>query len=85
MVQVLLHVIHEENMGRRGITAADVVAACVSLKRQRLLPSLRNVRLELGRGGYGTIQKYLGLLALIDTRSFTNDKSQRPAESSFET
>ena len=73
-VQVLLHVIHEEIMGRRGITAADVVVACIALTRQRRLPSVRNVRLELGRGGYGTVQKFLRLLALVDTRSYTDSK-----------
>ncbi|WP_425496046.1 DNA-binding protein [Paraburkholderia agricolaris] len=51
-------------MGREGITPADVVRACVSLRKQRRRMGLRNVRLELGRGSYRTIGKHLRLLAL---------------------
>jgi hypothetical protein len=52
--------------GRRGITAADVVRACVSLRKQRRRIGPKNVRLELGTGSYGTIVKYLRLLAFRD-------------------
>lgn len=52
--------------GRRGITAADVVRACVVLRKQgrRLGPT--NVRIELGTGSYETIVRYLRLLAFRD-------------------
>src|ERR1700752_4337993 len=52
--------------GRRGITAADVVRACVSLRRQRRRIGPKNVRLELETGSYGTIVRYLRLLAFRD-------------------
>ena len=52
--------------GRRGITAADVVRACVSLRKQRRRIGPKNVRLELGTGSYGTIVQHLRLLAFRD-------------------
>jgi Plasmid replication region DNA-binding N-term len=53
-------------MGREGITAADVVRACVALRKQRRRMGVRNVRLELGRGSYRTIGRHLKLLAFRD-------------------
>ena len=53
-------------MGRKGVTPADVVTACVRLKRQRRVVGLRNLRLELTRGSYGTIAKCLRQLALVE-------------------
>lgn len=50
--------------GRKGITPADVVRACVSLIKQRRRIGPQNVRLELGRGSYTTISQHLRLLAL---------------------
>lgn len=55
-------------MGRRGIGPADVVRACVALKRQRRSVDLRNLRLELARGSYSTIAKYLRQLALVEIK-----------------
>lgn len=55
-------------MGRIGITAADVVTACVSLNRQQRSIGLRNLRLELGRGSYGTIYKHVRMLSFINYR-----------------
>lgn len=53
-------------MGRKGVTPADVVAACVTLKRQSRVVGLRNLRLELARGSYSTIAKCLRQLALVE-------------------
>lgn len=53
-------------MGRKGVTPAEVVAACVQLKRQRRAVGLRNLRLELARGSYSTIAKRLRQLALVE-------------------
>jgi len=53
-------------MGRKGVTPVDVVTACVKLKRQRRVVGLRNLRLELTRGSYGTIAKCLRQLALVE-------------------
>lgn len=53
-------------MGRKGVTPADVVAACVALKRQGRAVGLRTLRLELSRGSYGTIAKRLRQLALVE-------------------
>lgn len=53
-------------MGREGITPADVVRACVSLRKQRRRMGVRNIRLELGRGSYRTIGRHLKLLAFRD-------------------
>lgn len=50
--------------GRKGISAADVVRACVSLKKQRRKLGPTNVRLELGKGSYRTIVRHLRLLAI---------------------
>jgi hypothetical protein len=54
-------------MGRKGVTAVDVVTACVELKRQGRSVGVRNLRLELARGSYGTIAKCLRQLALVET------------------
>jgi len=53
-------------MGRKGVTTAEVVTACVELKRQRRSVGLRNVRLELTRGSYATIARCLRQLALVE-------------------
>lgn len=52
-------------MGRRGVQAADVIRAYVSLKKQGREPTLTNLRLELGRGSYSTIAEKLSSLKLI--------------------
>lgn len=54
-------------MGRKGVTVVDVVTACVALKRQGRSVGVRNLRLELERGSYGTIAKCLRQLALVET------------------
>jgi hypothetical protein len=53
-------------MSRGGITPADVVRACVALRKQRRQMGVRNVRQELGRGSYRTIGRHLKLLAFRD-------------------
>lgn len=55
--------------GRKGITAADVVRACVALRRQNRKLGPANVRLELGRGSYGTITRHLRMLAFIEHKN----------------
>ena len=52
--------------GRKGVSAADVVCACVELRKQRRKLGPTNVRLELGRGSYRTIVRHLKLLAFLD-------------------
>lgn len=52
--------------GRKGVTAADVVRACVALRQQKRRLGPRNVRLELGTGSYETIVRHLRLLAFRD-------------------
>jgi hypothetical protein len=48
-----------QKRGRRGITLEDVRLACERLKQQGRSIGPTNVRLELGRGSYGTIIKHL--------------------------
>ncbi|MGY2492131.1 DNA-binding protein [Cupriavidus sp. CP313] len=55
-------------MRSRGISAADVVRACVALKKQQRRVGPVNVRLELGRGSYSTIVRHLRTLAFRDSR-----------------
>lgn len=57
-------------MGRHGITPVDVVRAYVALLKQGRVPGPQNLRLELTRGSYTTIAKYVDRLALrhIDLR-----------------
>jgi len=54
-------------MKRRGISATDVVRACVALKKQRRRLGPVNVRLELGRGSYTTIVRHLKTLAFSES------------------
>jgi len=53
-------------MKRTGISAPDVVRACVALKQQRRRLGPVNVRLELGRGSYSTIVRHLRTLAFSE-------------------
>ncbi len=50
-------------MGRKGIQPRDTVRAYIALKKQERAPTLLNLRLELGRGSYSTLQKHLQMLA----------------------
>jgi hypothetical protein len=52
-------------MGRPGLSAADVVRAYVALLRQRRHPGPTNIRLELGKGSFSTIAKYIDRLAFV--------------------
>lgn len=52
-------------MARRGISPADVARAYVQLKQQGREPSLRNLRLQIGRGGYSTIAAHLKKLSFV--------------------
>lgn len=54
----------KKKRGRPGITLEDVKEAVESLKRQGRRVGPINVRLELGRGGYGTITEHLRSLGL---------------------
>jgi hypothetical protein len=45
--------------GRPGVTLEDVKQACEALRQQGRPIGPTTVRLELGRGGYGTIIKHL--------------------------
>jgi hypothetical protein len=51
-------------MGRVGIIPSDTVRAYIALRKQNRAPTLVNLRLELGRGSYSTLQKHLRMLAL---------------------
>lgn len=50
--------------GRPGVTLEDVEQACNALRQQGRAIGPTTVRLELGRGGYGTITKHLRTLGL---------------------
>lgn len=52
----------QRRAGRPGVTLDDVRAACVRLEHEGRLVSAVNVRLELGRGSYTTIQRHLRVL-----------------------
>jgi hypothetical protein len=51
--------------GRPGLTLEDVRAACARLEQEGRQVSLLNVRYELTRGSYSTIQKYLQELGYL--------------------
>lgn len=49
-------------VGRPGITVEEVADACDSLRRQGRKVGPQNVRLELGRGSFTTITRFLRIL-----------------------
>jgi Plasmid replication region DNA-binding N-term len=55
-------------VGRHGINNTDVVIACVALLKQHRTISTTNIRLELGRGSYTTINQHLKRLAFVSPR-----------------
>jgi hypothetical protein len=55
-------VIAKRGRGRPGVTLEDVRQACDALAQQGRRVGPTTVRLELGRGGYGTITKHLRTL-----------------------
>jgi hypothetical protein len=61
-------------MKKPALTLVDVARACVSLHKQRRTFGPTNLRIELGRGSYRDISRYLRRLALIDRRA-----RQRPS------
>jgi hypothetical protein len=56
-------------MKKPALTLVDVARACVSLHKQRRTFGPTNLRLELGRGSYRDIVRYLRRLAFIDRRA----------------
>jgi Plasmid replication region DNA-binding N-term len=48
--------------GRPGVTLDDVRAACARLEKQGRVVGAVNVRLELGRGSFTTLQQHLRTL-----------------------
>lgn len=50
-------------MARTGITPIDTVRAYIALRKQNREPTLVNLRLELGKGSYSTLQKHMRMLA----------------------
>jgi hypothetical protein len=65
------------HMARTGIAPSDTVKAYIALRKQNREPTLVNLRLELGRGSYSTLQKHLRMLAFR-----RKDDSQTGAEPS---
>jgi hypothetical protein len=61
--------------GRPGITLEDVRAATERLKEQGRLIGPVNVRLELGRGSYSTIQRHLSSLGYVNAMSAGHKKT----------
>jgi hypothetical protein len=61
-------------MKKPALTLVDVARACVSLHKQRRTFGPTNLRLELERGSYRDITRYLRRLALVDRRA-----RQRPS------
>ena len=56
-------------MKKPALTLVDVARACVSLHKQRRTFGPTNLRLELERGSYRDITRYLRRLALVDRRA----------------
>jgi hypothetical protein len=56
-------------MKKPALTLVDVARACVSLHKQRRTFGPTNLRLELERGSYRDISRYLKRLALVDRRA----------------
>lgn len=61
--------------GRPGLTLEDVRAACTRLVQEGRHVSLLNVRYELGRGSYSTIQKHLQDLGYVSSSPQNPKKS----------
>lgn len=55
--------------GRPGITLEQVAEAVESLRQQGRRVGPVNVRIELGRGGYGTITAHLRTLGLASAKT----------------
>jgi Plasmid replication region DNA-binding N-term len=62
--------------GPKGITIEDVGRAARALEEQGRLVGPFNVRLELGRGSYGTITRLLKELGLSVQRRSEQDKNR---------
>ena len=61
--------------GRPGITLDEVRVACASLELERRFVGAVNVRLELGRGSYSTIQMHLRQLGYVNSAPSNRRKS----------
>lgn len=61
--------------GRPGITLEEVRAACARLEQQGRFVGAVNVRLELGRGSFTTIQRHLRALGYITAKPSIGKKS----------
>jgi hypothetical protein len=61
--------------GRPGVTLDDVRAACARLEKQGRVLSAVNVRLELGRGSFTTLQQHLRTLGNVTPGSTPNKKA----------
>lgn len=66
-------------MSRRGISAADVARAYIQLKQEGREPSLRNLRLQIGRGGYATIAAHLKKLSFVPGSELTSRRQRERA------
>lgn len=65
----------KQKPGPKGITIEDVARAAKALKEQGRVAGPFNVRLELGRGSYGTITRLLRELGLSAQRRSEEDKN----------
>jgi len=61
--------------GRPGVTLDDVRAACACLEKQGRVVTAVNVRLELGRGSFTTLQRHLRTLGNVSPGSRPHKKA----------
>lgn len=66
--------LEKRGIGRPGVTLDDVRAACRALHEQGRTIGPTNVRLELGRGGYGTITRHLHTLGYAGSAKASKGK-----------
>ncbi|MFN3736777.1 DNA-binding protein [Hydrogenophaga sp.] len=65
----------QRRAGRPGVTLDDVRAACIRLEDEGRFVGAVNVRLELGRGSYTTIQRHLRVLGYVGEVSASRRKT----------
>lgn len=65
-------------MGRKGLSLVDVIRATVALRKQGRVAGPWNLRLQLGRGSYGTIGRHLRQLALVHTEVRRSTRGSEP-------
>ena len=65
----------EDRGGRPGISLDEVRCACERLQRQGRFVGPVNVRLDLGRGSYTTIEEHLRTLGFVSSKPTSRKKT----------